>query len=94
MAKIYFDIDNKCLVFKCPGCLLNHVIATDGLNSYHWNKSLDRPSISQTVNIEKYTTDQISLRCRFNVYVGAIEFSHDSTHKMRGKKVNLPEYVP
>ena len=76
------------VVFWCPGCQEPHRITT-APGGWTWNASLDAPTISPSVRVTGYPT----ALCHSFVTGGCIQFLQDSTHRLAGQTVPLPEWT-
>lgn len=83
------------LIF-CPACDCSHGMHTVTPNhlgaKWNFNGSLESPTFTPSIDI-KYKNDkgEVIGRCHSNIEKGEIEFHLDCTHKMKGKKVTLPD---
>ena len=73
-------------MFFCPACNTSHGI-TLGRNGWSWNENEDKP----TFNPSLYSVNG-ELKCHCFVKDGRIEYLADSTHDLRGKSVELPDW--
>lgn len=71
----------------CPGCGHLHIIHVSRQNNvgaqWQWNGDADKPTFNPSVHIQG--------RCHYFLKDGMIEFLSDSTHKLAGQTVPLPE---
>lgn len=74
------------LMFFCPACNTAHGI-TLGRNGWQWDNSEDKPSFSPSL----YSVAG-DLKCHCFVREGRIEYLNDSTHELRGKSVDMPDW--
>ena len=74
------------LMFFCPACNTSHGIKL-GRNGWSWNENEDKP----TFNPSLYSVAG-ELKCHCFVRDGRIEYLTDSTHDLRGKSVELPDW--
>lgn len=89
------DTGNDCLWFWCPGCEGYHMIPVSVGERKHpgtlhpektwlWNGSLEKPTISPSVNDPGV--------CHFFIRDGVVSYCADSKHSYAGKKYPLPEF--
>lgn len=83
------QIDEGCVAFHCPGCGHSHRLTVNGRRnsndaSWVWNGSLDKPTFTPSLNVVGY--------CHSIITDGRIMFLTDSTHKLAGKTVDIPEW--
>ena len=86
------DLDR--LRFRCPGCNISHEVWVSGSRAWGFNGDLVAPTITPSILVtwpEHGKPDRI---CHSFVTAGLIRFLADSTHKLAGKTVLLPEYDP
>jgi len=75
--------------FHCPGCDDEHVIPTrPHPQGWEFEGNENAPTFSPSILC--YET-KVSPRCHSFVRNGRIEFLSDSTHKLAGQTVDLPE---
>jgi hypothetical protein len=74
------------VLFWCPGCDMPHAVDKE---IWTWNGDLERPTFYPSVLVEGGTDE---IRCHSFVTVGEIEFLHDCSHKLRGRRVMLPPW--
>jgi hypothetical protein len=81
------------VVFWCPGCEDVHtvVIATsrDGATPWFWNQNRERPTIVPSILVRGGASDIV---CHSFVRDGMIQFLDDSTHKLAGQTVAIPDW--
>lgn len=96
-------LDGDRLRFDCPACAGEVLIWGDGeehpvipfhevnvgAGGWSFNGDLNRPTISPSVRT-RYG-DALAYTCHFFVRDGRIEYCADSTHKMAGQTVDLPD---
>src|SRR5690606_32013119 len=103
MSKVKISGDK--IYFRCPGCDSTHMINT----SWKFNGDLDKPTISPSIKVtstRNLTEEEIEkiIRgikievpqtiCHSFITAGQIKFCSDSTHKLAGKTLDLPEIGP
>ena len=82
-------------VFHCPGCECGHRILVQavggpmppnpiGHHVWQWNGSLEAPTLTPSLNIPG--------ECHSFVNGGRIQFLPDSTHKLAGQTVDIPDW--
>ena len=69
--------------FECPGCGETHRI---DYPHWEWNGSLTFPTFYPS-----FKMDRENFCCHFFISDGKIQFVSDSTHKLSGQTVKLPE---
>lgn len=94
-AKIHMMSDNV-FAFHCPGCEYGHAVAVNGARmengaAWQWNGSLGAPTFQPSLLINKDLQGD-SPRCHSFVKNGRIQFLNDSTHKLAGQTVELPDW--
>ena len=86
----------------CPGCEEMHLIAVFDpfRNGAVWtfDGNVDRPTFRPSVNISLHWSDadpdMVDERCHYFITNGQIQFCPDSTHKLSGQTVELPDLPP
>ena len=94
----------NAVIFECPGCECQHAvyvtrpILADGtpvaeVSVWGWNSSLERPTFTPSilVNGRVEVFNPAVPRCHSFVTDGRIQFLADSTHRLSGQTVDLPE---
>lgn len=75
----------------CPGCGKPHTLNVDegrkGVAVYLWNGNPDNPSFQPSVRIEEGAEI-----CHYTIKNCYIQYTHNCTHKLKGKLVLLPFY--
>lgn len=95
LSKKLRTLEDNRLVFWCPGCGHAHQVRIGaGFGSrWTWNGDVDRPTFAPSINIRwsegNPSTDKC---CHSNVTDGMIKFYSDSTHKLSGQTVPLPDF--
>jgi hypothetical protein len=74
------------IIFWCPACRTGHEVKL-GRNGWAWNNREDFPTIAPSI----YTKVR-GKNCHCIVRDGRIEYLTDSTHDLRGKSVELPDW--
>jgi hypothetical protein len=77
-------------IFHCPGCECGHYVRVAGPQEpiWKWNGDVKKPTVSPSILIRSQFT------CHSFVRDGRIEFCSDSTHKLSGQTVDLPDCDP
>lgn len=77
----------------CPGCREVHVIFhTPGRRprtTWSWDGDASNPTVTPSMRI---TTPHERKVCHYFLKAGFIEFCHDSTHRLKGQTVVLPNW--
>lgn len=74
------------IVFMCPGCSMTHTVDT----SWKFNGSIINPTITPSI-LAIYRNKDGDQRCHSFIIDAKIRFLKDSSHKLKGQTVNLPE---
>lgn len=84
------------ILFRCPGCNMDHIIPITGKKAWGFNGNLESPTLTPSIvyRFEWSKADQLEDRhadeiCHSYVTNGFIEFLSDCTHELRGKIVPL-----
>lgn len=75
--------------FHCPGCDDAHVVRIDPVNGWTWNEDSESPTIKPSILLQGGTRN---IRCHSFVTNGRIQYLSDSSHHLRGRTVELPEW--
>lgn len=88
-AKIIKVSNSDRWVFECPACECCHYIN----NSWTFNGDTEKPTISPSIKLTGWTggEDGKEICCHFFIKNGWIEYCGDCTHKMVGKRIELPD---
>lgn len=90
MAKIKvakWTTEDTRYIFFCPGCNENHACKA---TLWSFNGDFEKPTLAPSVHlIVKHKKG--SYVCHSFVKEGKIQYLEDSTHKLAGKTVKLPE---
>lgn len=94
--------DKQRLAFRCPGCEAQHVCSVNGVGTWEWNGSLDRLTLTPSVNVTYNGDDAGQVRddgskappavCHSFVTNGRIRFLSDCTHALAGQTVDIPDW--
>jgi len=90
---------SSAILIMCPGCGRGHAFYTDYKDSpngavWAFNNDFEEPTFSPSMHIthtDPDTGERIT-SCHSFVREGMIEFLSDSTHKLSGQTVKLPEW--
>jgi hypothetical protein len=94
MAKLCKMSDSE-YVFHCPGCECGHMVRVNGPHPvWGWNGSVDSPTFNPSIllNGNPAFVNPTAPRCHSFVRDGRIQFLADSTHKLAGQTVEIPEW--
>lgn len=92
MPKVIVDYDDCSLMWKCPGCQLQHIIYFDPETSpcWHWNNNVESPTITPSVRVRwTYGDPLVNHTCHFFITDGVIKYLNDCTHKYSGMSVAM-----
>lgn len=98
MADKLHKMDECLLAFHCPGCEESHEVSVASPKPgmypvWGWNGKMDRPTFSPSVLVNRGSANPTVPVCHSHVYLGTIRFLSDSTHKLAGKTVDIPDWV-
>jgi hypothetical protein len=80
------------MIFFCPGCQHIHRIPIGGEQQvWNWNGSYESPTFTPSIRIYLSTEDKVHC-CHSFVTDGRINFLIDSTHRLAGKVVEIPDW--
>jgi hypothetical protein len=96
MAKFH-EIEPNYVVWHCPGCDTNHMVAVNGKKmengaGWQWNGSFDSPTLAPSVLYNVGRSNPTEHLCHSLVKDGQMQFLDDCTHTMKGKTVAIPEW--
>ena len=80
--------------FRCPGCDEHHVFYTAGSMVWAFDGNRESPTfLPSLVNTWPHGRDASGTleRCHLNLTAGRLMFHPDSTHKLAGQTVDLPD---
>lgn len=83
------------VLFYCPGCRWPHKINIDGNKKpvWGWNGSVDKPTFKPSLIVTTRDGDgNVNCICHSYINLGMIQFLTDSTHKLSGQTVEIPEW--
>ncbi len=81
-----FGRGRKGYRFWCPGCEMNHAVATEGGEPvWSFNNDPERPTFGPSIRVRHAGL------CHSYVEAGKIRFLSDSTHGLAGQEVPLPD---
>jgi hypothetical protein len=88
-------VDNRCLIFWCPGCKCAHRVPVNGRQlqsgyTWAWNGSETSPTLLPAMN---YNMTDPAAHCHLFVTDGALQFMPDCWHELAGKTVVMPEWA-
>lgn len=76
----------------CPGCETHHILAVDAPNSLNarwtFNGDFEKPTFSPSLLVR---WEHVKHVCHSFITDGFINFLQDSTHKLSGQNVELPD---
>jgi Family of unknown function (DUF6527) len=86
----------------CPGCDSMHAFSISGKNSsgaqWSWDGNVDAPTCSPSMNIKCNTPDMKEYQpragtsiCHYFLRAGQLQFTGDTTHRLKGQTVPLPD---
>lgn len=77
-------------LIECPGCECLHILD----HRWSFNGSMDKPTFrpSYLIHGSKDQPNYQAPRCHSWISDGRIQFLNDSTHKLKGQTVDLPEF--
>lgn len=94
MAK-FCEIEPNYVAWHCPGCEGGHGVPVSGHSSgkgWQWNGSLDSPTLSPSVLVNVGGSNPTEPICHTFITDGKIQFLADSTHKLAGQTVDVPDW--
>lgn len=80
------------IAFHCPGCEGGHGIPVEGSHAWKWNGSLDKPTFQPSILVNVGGSNPTAPICHSFVTDGKIQFLADSTHKLAGQTVEIPDW--
>jgi len=92
MAKLHRVAENY-YAFYCPGCEGNKAVPVKPhANGWEWNGSIDSPTFSPSLLWNVGGGNPTQPICHSFVKDGMIQYLPDSTHKLAGQTVEIPEW--
>lgn len=82
----------RWVVFHCPGCEGGHAIPVSGPRGWSWNGSFDSPTITPSILVNVGGSNPTEPICHSFVTEGKIRFCADTTHKLSGQTIELPDF--
>lgn len=79
----------KAVRFHCPGCEDDHSVPVSGDKAWIFNDSIESPTLSPSISTNGFYNGK-QQHCHSYVTAGQIHFLSDSTHKLAGQSVSLP----
>jgi hypothetical protein len=89
------------IAFLCPGCGECHSVPVEGPQAWQWNGSLECATLAPSLLVtypanpnalEEFKEWRTERRCHSFVRNGQIQFLTDSTHKLAGQTVPIPNW--
>ena len=76
--------------YWCGGCGCAHSVPAE---RWHWNRSMDAPSLSPSVRHYVVNPDTLveTTICHYHLIAGVIEYCGDCQHKLNGQKTPLQD---
>lgn len=78
--------------FHCPGCEHAHEIPVTGPHAWQWNGSMDVPTLRPSLLVNVGGSNPTVPICHSWVTDGNIQYLADSTHKLSGQTIPIPEW--
>lgn len=82
----------KWIAFHCVGCDGGHAIPVSGPRKWNWNGSLDKPTVTQSILVNRGRANQTQPTCHSYITDGKIRFLADCSHQFAGQTVELPDF--
>jgi hypothetical protein len=82
----------RWIAFHCPGCEGGHSVPVSGSRGWKWNASLDKPTITPSILVNRGRANLTAPVCHSCVTDGRIQFLGDCTHSLAGQTVDLPDW--
>jgi len=90
------DKDGPDFCFYCPGCECDHGVWTTESNNnnaiWQFNGNLENPTVSPSLLIRWGQQNKRDMVCHSIITDGKINYCSDSTHKLSGQTIEIPEY--
>ncbi len=94
-ARIFGTENNGMVCINCPGCGTFHVIATSVPLSngavWNFNGNFEKPTFTPSLLVKYPSFETNMFVCHSFITDGKIQFLTDSTHKLSGQTVDLPD---
>ena len=88
MRRVRTATDNF-VIWHCPGCRHGHRVPTQGAFSWVWNNSVELPTLTPSVLVNKGQADPTVPVCHCFIIDGEIQFLPDCTHELAGRRVEM-----
>ena len=98
----FHRLNDEHAAFNCPGCECSHMIRISGVHPFwDWNGDLDKPTVTPSIRVtypanpdalEEFKEWRLERCCHSFVTDGKIQFLGDSTHKLAGLTVEIPDW--
>jgi hypothetical protein len=96
LSPILYMVGNR-LMFWCPGCDNAHTIRINeagALNYWSWDGCVNHPTIQPSILVNRDGLNPNVPICHSYVRDGYIQFLPDSSHKLTGLTVPIPDFPP
>lgn len=82
----------KVYMFHCPGCECAHPLEIEAPNGtgWTWNGSMEAPTFRPSLFCNRDIPHAV--QCHSWITDGYIQFLSDSSHKLAGKNVEIPDW--
>jgi hypothetical protein len=82
-------VDEHTVAFHCPGCQCAHQVRVSGREQpvWNWNGNTGLPTFAPSVRVRSDNNC-----CHSFVVAGRIQFLTDSTHRLAGQTVAIPDW--
>jgi hypothetical protein len=88
----FFVIEEGYVAWHCPGCEGGHHVPVSGERAWGWNGSLESPTLTPSVLYNVGGANPTVPICHSIITGGKIAFCGDSTHKLAGQTVDVPDW--
>jgi hypothetical protein len=78
--------------WNCPGCEYCHEVPVTGPRAWQWNGSLDKPTLHPSIVVNRGKSNPQVPVCHSWVKDGVIQFLPDSTHRLAGQSIAVPDW--
>lgn len=90
---VHNGIDNKEILFYCPGCKMSHSVRVKGKEPvWGWNGSLDKPTFTPSILVRVIHENEEKLRCHSYVTDGNIQYLSDCKHNLKDQTIPLEDF--